>query len=90
MRKGFYIQIYGRVQGVGFRYSAMQKARQYGINGYVHNKINGSVYIEAEGEDEDLMAFLNWCKEGPSLARVEDVQWGELPVSNYKKFSVRG
>ncbi|MFO7940141.1 MAG: acylphosphatase [Bacteroidales bacterium] len=90
MRKGFSIQVYGRVQGVGFRYGAMQKARQLEIAGYVHNKVNGSVYIEAEGEYEALLSFLAWCKEGPSGARVEDVQWGEVPLSNYKHFSVRG
>jgi len=90
MRKGFFIQVYGRVQGVGFRYGAMQKAHQLGVTGYIHNKVNGSVYIEAEGEHEALASFLDWCKEGPSGARVQDVQWGEVPLSNYKSFSVRG
>jgi len=90
MKKAFSIQVYGKVQGVGFRYSALRKAHDLGLVGYVHNKVNGSVYLEAEGEEQVLMSFLAWCKQGPVRAYVEEVQWHELPLSNYRDFSVRG
>ena len=45
------IVIQGWVQGVGFRYAARKMAFQYGINGFVRNLPDGSVYIEAEGSE---------------------------------------
>jgi len=50
MKKHVNITVKGRVQGVGFRYSAMEAAEELGIKGFVRNMPDGSVYIEAEGE----------------------------------------
>lgn len=68
------IKIFGFVQGVFFRFSAQEKAKILGINGFVRNESDGTVYIEAEGEEDDLRQFLNWCHKGPSGARVEKVE----------------
>ena len=68
------IKIYGYVQGVFFRFSAQEKAQIMGINGFVRNESDGTVYIEAEGEEDDLKQFLSWCHKGPSGARVEKVE----------------
>ncbi len=68
------IKIYGYVQGVFFRFSAQEKAQILGINGFVRNESDGTVYIEAEGKEDDLKQFLNWCSKGPSGARVEKVE----------------
>jgi len=89
MEKAYMIYIYGKVQGVGFRYSALQKANELSIKGFVHNKSDGSVYIEAEGKAEVLEEFLVWCRQGPSWARVDDIKYEEIPLSNYKKFVIR-
>lgn len=89
MEKAYMIYIYGKVQGVGFRYSALQKANELSIKGFVHNKSNGSVYIEAEGKAEILEEFLVWCHQGPSWARVDNIKYEEIPLSNYKKFMIR-
>ena len=89
MEKAYMIYIYGQVQGVGFRYSALKKANELSIKGFVHNKPNGSVYIEAEGKPEALEEFLVWCQQGPTRARVDDVKHEEIPLSNYKKFIIR-
>lgn len=83
------ITISGRVQGVGFRYHTQKKAEQYSIKGFVKNQPDGSVYIEAEGEETDLERFLMWCYDGPTWARVDDVKIQESPVQNFKGFSVK-
>ncbi len=67
------IQITGRVQAVGFRMSSKLQADSLGIKGLVTNKENGSVYIEAEGEEVDLQNFIDWCHRGPSYAQVVKV-----------------
>jgi len=87
--KNVQITITGRVQGVGFRYSAIQKAREHQIKGYVKNNYDGSVFIEAEGEATDLDYFLLWCRRGPSAARVDNVIQLPGSVKNYTSFSVK-
>ncbi len=83
------IYLYGRVQGVGFRYSAREKAREMGIKGFVKNKANGSVYIEAEGTENSLTHFEQWCKDGPSWSRVDNVEVEEGKLRDYKDFTIK-
>jgi acylphosphatase len=80
MKKHFNIKIAGRVQGVFFRASTKSKAEEFSIAGFVQNEPDGSVYIEAEGEEEKLDQFITWCKRGPELAEVTtcDVQPGNM------------
>lgn len=82
------IKIFGQVQRVFFRASAREKATSLGINGFVQNQPNGSVYIEAEGEDDKLNLFLIWCHEGPSTAEVKEVKVIEGPMKNFSGFSI--
>ncbi len=89
MLKSIKINIYGKVQGVGFRYSALQKANELGLNGFVKNRTDGSVYIEADGEPEVLDKFISWCKMGPSRARIDDIEVADIPFNNYKCFGVK-
>jgi len=88
-KKGIIFQVYGRVQGVGFRYYAQKKAAELGIRGYVRNRSDGSVYIEAEGPEEALKAFQYWCEEGPPWARVSKVEKQEIPPQGYQYFEIR-
>ena len=83
------IVIAGRVQGVGFRFSARNAARLYGIKGFVKNLTNGSVYIEAEGSEHNMNMFLNWCNQGPSHASVEEVYISDGDVMNFSVFDIR-
>ena len=83
------ITVYGRVQGVGFRYAAVNKARYYGIKGFVRNQRDGSVYIEAEGKDFNVIEFIKWCYEGPRRGLVQNVDVTEGEIRNYKLFEVR-
>jgi acylphosphatase len=63
----------GRVQGVYYRGSAQQRARQAGITGYARNLPDGTVEILACGEESAVQAFIEWLWKGPSAARVEHV-----------------
>ena len=78
----------GRVQGVGFRETTKYVADQSGIKGFVRNEPDGTVYIEAEGEQWELDSFIDWCNEGPDRANVEtcSVKAGEL--KHFKDFVI--
>lgn len=73
------IRIFGRVQGVFFRASAREEARRLGLAGFARNEPDGSVLIEAEGDEPALERFVAWCRQGPPGARVErlDVEHGD-------------
>jgi acylphosphatase len=53
----------GRVQGVGFRYSALQAAKEFDVSGFVSNLPDGRVHLEAEGRPEEVDAFINAVQE---------------------------
>jgi acylphosphatase len=83
------LTIKGRVQGVGFRYSTIQKAREHNIKGFVKNQYDGSVFIEAEGDETDLEHFIHWCHKGPFPARVENVIRMPGTFKNHPSFRVK-
>ncbi len=87
--KAVTINVFGRVQGVGFRYYTEREARRLGISGYVQNRPDGSVYIEAEGEENDMEAFIEWCRSGPPYARVRKIEISELPPLGRIGFTIR-
>jgi len=49
---------------------------------------DGSVYMEAEGEKENLDKFIVWCNQGPMMAQVEKVEISESPLKNFSRFEV--
>ena len=65
--------IHGDVQGVGFRYFVTREAHARGLTGWVRNRSDGAVELVAEGERSDLDALLSAARQGPSHARVADV-----------------
>lgn len=74
--KEVYIKIKGRVQGIGFRYWAINKAKEIGgISGWVHNAADGSVEILMSGEEEAIDDMILACHQGPLLARVDSVEF---------------
>ena len=83
------ITVFGRVQGIGFRFSAMQAAYKYGVRGFVKNQPDGSVYLEAEGKEQDVDQFLQWCKRGPIGARVERVETEQTEPGDLTRFDIR-
>ncbi len=83
------VKIFGRVQGVWYRGSTRHKAISLGLKGFVCNRPDGSVYLEAEGEKAVLQALTAWCRRGPELARVEKVEVEEGEWQNFETFEVR-
>jgi acylphosphatase len=82
------LTISGKVQGVYFRASTKDTAEKYGVNGFVRNEKDGSVYIEAEGEEENLKHFVAWCHHGPPHAKVQHIDLKEGSVQGFKKFEI--
>lgn len=81
------IKVYGRVQGVFFRVSAKEVADVLSIKGFIRNDPDGMVYIEAQGAEENLQKFLEWCKKGPNGALVERIASKESTVKDFADFT---
>lgn len=88
MKKHFKITVRGKVQGVGFRFSCMEEAYKHDVKGFVRNRSDRSVYIEAEGEETALNAFREWCTKGPVWARVSQVEEEEGEMQNFSSFEI--
>lgn len=88
MKKNIQLTIKGKVQGVGFRFSCMEAAYRLKVKGYVRNRSNGSVTIEAEGEEEDVKKFVAWCYKGPTWARVLEIEEEPGEVKGYDSFEI--
>ena len=89
MMKHVDITVHGLVQGVAFRYHAIEKARHSDIKGFVRNHADGTVRIEAEGEEINLRSFVAWCHQGPPHARVTKVLTNESDWQGYRGFEIR-
>ncbi len=83
------IEIFGRVQGVGFRHFTKENADKLGLKGYVKNNSDGSVTAIVQGEKENLDVFLHNVQKGPVLAKVEGVSyfWQEK-TEDYNDFVI--
>lgn len=87
--RALHATVQGLVQGVGFRYSAILRAKRLGLTGYVKNLPNGSVEVLAEGPTGELQQMLRWLERGPSAAVVRRVDHRYLPASGaYRGFTV--
>ena len=85
-----HILISGYVQGVGFRYYVQEKAQKLNVLGWVKNNLEGSVEVDAQGEEHNIDAFIDLCGKGPPLSRVKDVKMHEEPVTKeFHEFTVR-
>jgi len=67
------VTVHGRVQGVGFRFSTVSQAQHLGLTGWVRNTWEGAVEAVFEGEEKAVRAMVDWCRRGPTFARVRDV-----------------
>mgnify|MGYP001774248215 CR=1 FL=1 len=67
-------RVYGFVQGVGYRYFVRYWAKNFQLTGYARNDPEGTVTVVLEGPEEKLKQMVQYLKQGPPLARVDDVQ----------------
>ncbi|HUT36335.1 MAG TPA: acylphosphatase [Planctomycetota bacterium] len=83
------VAFHGHVQGVGFRYTTRHLAASYAVSGYVRNEPDGSVELVAEGEREEVAAFVNAVSEemAPYIRRRE-LHW-EAATGEFAGFGVR-
>jgi acylphosphatase len=83
-------RVFGRVQGVNFRYYTQREANILGLTGWVANRFDGSVEVVAEGDKSVIQRFLAFLHQGPPSARVDRVQidWGEAR-DEFNNFRVR-
>ena len=86
--KAIQARVSGRVQGVSFRWYAQEQARALGVRGWVRNEPDGSVLLHAEGDDAAVDALVEWCRRGPSSARVSDVAVRDDAQSGATSFEI--
>lgn len=89
MLKHLNIRVYGKVQGVFYRATAVELANTLGIKGFARNERDNSVYMEAEGENDVLEKFIEWCHKGSARAKVEQVVTEEGDMKNYVNFVIQ-
>jgi len=83
--------VYGRVQGVSYRYFVRTVARDLGLKGYVRNLASGdAVEVRAEGEKSQLDRLLEQLRAGPTGAWVKrvEIDWSDCP-GRFDSFNIR-
>jgi acylphosphatase len=90
MRKRVHVYYVGRVQGVGFRMTAEDAARELGVVGWVKNLRDGRVEVVAEAEEATLTRFLERIRTGAmrNFIRGEDVSWSDAS-EGFTEFEIR-
>lgn len=83
-----HVWVSGRVQGVNFRWRTTEAARSRGLAGWVRNLADGRVEAVFEGDREALEAMVDWCRRGPRLARVDDVEVRWEPAEGLEGFAL--
>ncbi len=82
------IKVSGKVQGVFFRQTAKEKALEYTIYGFARNDANGTVFVEAEGEEDQVNKFIEWCKKGSDRAIVSHIEINDGVFKNFTSFTI--
>lgn len=83
------VQIFGFVQGVGFRHFIRSKARDLGLTGWVQNLPDGSVESIFQSDKSSIEKIIEECRRGPFLSEVENVEvkWEEI-VDKFQEFVI--
>ena len=83
-----HIFFYGRVQGVGFRWHAVSKARLLGLTGWVRNLSDGSVEMEVQGTQNRIGELLGYLYEQRYI-RIEDIKSEDMELKEESSFRER-
>ncbi len=83
-----HLLIKGRVQGVFYRASAKKAAGEHKLTGWIKNTEEGFVEIVATGSNEQIKSFVDWCRQGPTLAQVSEVIVSEIKEQHFNDFSI--
>jgi acylphosphatase len=79
----------GRVQGVGFRYSMVQEARELGLRGWVRNRRDGTVEAVIHGPRDEVQHLVEWTERGPDGAQVKDIEITDSDETGLPPFETR-
>jgi undecaprenyl diphosphate synthase len=83
------IEVFGRVQGVGFRLTVESYAKKEGFTGFIVNRDMGSVIILAQGTKKKLNSFLSWLQTNPGFSRIDSLQYNwRTNIKNYDDFKI--
>ena len=83
-----HLVIKGQVQGVFYRATAKKVADKTGVTGWIKNTREGDVEALVTGTEEQLKLFVLWCKQGPALAKVTDVNAANQEEIEFENFSI--
>ncbi len=81
MNVRFHVFVMGRVQGVFFRFETHRAAQKHGVKGWIKNLPDGRVETVFEGDEENVKKLIEFCKKGPSQAKVTHI---EVTQESYK------
>lgn len=87
--KRVHLWIKGNVQGVGFRADTRTRSRNKDIMGWVKNLEDGGLEAVLEGEKDDVAELMDWMREGPTMANVENVELDEEEPIFVESFEIR-
>ncbi len=89
--KRYYIVFKGRVQGVGFRWTAIRIASNLGLSGWVRNLDNGDVDCEVQGSPELVSKFIRELRNAGGWIRIEDYSVRQIALQkDTGKFTTKG
>jgi acylphosphatase len=83
-----HLLISGKVQGVFFRETSKKVAQRLSITGWIKNRHDEKVEAMISGHENDVKAFVDWCKSGPDRAKVEEVIVSKKEHTSFKKFEI--
>jgi acylphosphatase len=82
------VVVSGQVQGVFFRAECASRARQLGLAGFARNLPDGRVEAVFEGDEQAVDQMVEWCRTGPSLARVDKIEIQQEPPTGERQFRI--
>lgn len=80
--------VHGRVQGVFYRAKTQKTAEALGLAGWVKNCHDGSVEIHAEGSKKKLEELVAWCRHGPAIASVSNIDLNWTEAEGLRSFDI--
>jgi acylphosphatase len=85
---GTRVLVSGRVQGVGFRWSAAREAERLGVRGTIVNLADGRVEAVLDGSGPEVVALIEWLRKGPALAQVGEIEISDAPDTGEEGFCI--
>lgn len=90
MKEQINVKVFGRVQGVGFRYAVQKRAEELNLKGWVRNRADGSVEAVAAGDGADIEKFLEWIRWRTIFAKIEEVRVEKRKsTENFQRFEIK-